>query len=293
MNMPTMKLPVVHGSVSLTPWDWNVDAAVLIPLALIIAGLALALRWEARHRDPALHAPLSHSIWWCVGAVVSMYVASQSPLEVAAMTYSLSAHMLLHSIFADISAPCLMFAVRKTAIADALGRMAWVRLAETLLCNMWSAVFLVSAIFIVWTLPGPYDLALYDSPMMFLQHVTYFVAGAVMWWPIMRPLDPDAWEQRSDGRILALIGYITFTCLPFTILGFIITMTPHVLYTYYVGRPLLWGISHLADQQWAGMIMLGWSNCAGFLVCTLLFFRLGADRAGENPHEAVPAEAVT
>ncbi len=276
-------------TVSLTFTDWSWENDIMIPLFAITAVLAVLLVRESRSRSahPRDDAPpMWRTVLWTVLGVLFLYLPSQSPLDYAGDRYSLTFHMFQHIFFSDLAAPCFLFALRGSDLARSLRRSRIVLALETALCNRWSAILLMGLAFFYWHFPGPFNFALENDGIHFLEHTSFFAAGILMWWPLVHPLNAKGDIPLTDGRILGNIAYVTLTCLPFTILGFIITMSPHVLYTFYLHQPLLFGMSHIVDQQVGGVVMLGFANLVGFGVVTYYFMQMSA-----TEHDA-PQEAL-
>ena len=74
---------------------------------------------------------------------------------------------------------------------------------------------------------------------------TYFVAGALMWWPVVH-------GRYSDGtKALYLFAAFLFAAP----LGLLLALLPRPIYGFYKEAPQLWGLSDLTDQQIAGVSM--------------------------------------
>ncbi len=57
-------------------------------------------------------------------------------------------------------------------------------------------------------------------------------------------------------RPLAKLGYLALGQLGTVPLVAALFWSPTLLYPYYASKLPLWGISHLSDQQWAGLVMM-------------------------------------
>jgi cytochrome c oxidase assembly factor CtaG len=77
-----------------------------------------------------------------------------------------------------------------------------------------------------------------------VEHATYFVAGMLMWWPVVH----GRW---SDG-VKALYLFAAFVAA--SPLGLLLALLPHPVYAFYEHAPHLW-VGHLTDQQIAGLTM--------------------------------------
>jgi putative membrane protein len=102
------------------------------------------------------------------------------------------------------------------------------------------------ATYFVWHVPAIYDAALRrPDSLLHVEHLTYFVAGLLMWWPVVH-------GRYSDG-IKALYLFAAFVLA--SPLGLLLALLPRPVYDFYEDAPQLWGLSDLADQQIAGVTM--------------------------------------
>jgi putative membrane protein len=91
-----------------------------------------------------------------------------------------------------------------------------------------------------------YDAALgRPGSLLHLEHVSYFLAGLLMWWPVIH-------GRYSDGA-KALYLFAAFVLA--SPLGLLLALLPHPVYDFYKDAPQLWGLSDLTDQQIAGVTM--------------------------------------
>jgi len=98
----------------------------------------------------------------------------------------------------------------------------------------------------VWHVPPIYDAALEQSGWLLdLEHVTYFLAGVLMWWPVVH-------GRYSDG-MKALYLFAAFVLA--APLGLLLALLPRPIYDFYKDAPQLWGLSDKTDQEIAGVTM--------------------------------------
>jgi cytochrome c oxidase assembly factor CtaG len=102
------------------------------------------------------------------------------------------------------------------------------------------------ATYFVWHVPPIYDAALEQSGWLLdLEHVTYFLAGVLMWWPVVH-------GRYSDG-VKALYLFAAFVLA--APLGLLLALLPRPIYDFYKDAPQLWGLSDKTDQEIAGVTM--------------------------------------
>ncbi len=124
----------------------------------------------------------------------------------------------------------------------------------------WSTLPVATALFAValwmWHVPGLYDLAIENTMVHLLEHVTLLGAGFLMWAAVMDP------RHGFLPRSMSIFG----TAFQTGLLGALLVLTPEVLYRSHLDQTLV-SISPLQDQQLAGLIM--WIPMGGVFLATL------------------------
>jgi cytochrome c oxidase assembly factor CtaG len=217
-----------------------------------------------------------------IAGCVSIFLALASPLDAAASRL-LSMHMLQHVVLTTIGPPLvllglppgIMSKVSWPSVLDSPIRLVLNPVVPALLfiVNMW-----------VWHVPTLYESALYHMHLHEVMHMAFLATGMLYWLPVIQPL-PQLPRMGEAARIL----YLFVTGFPMALLALLLMATSTVVYGYYDMPSRLWGISSLADQQVAGLIMGALGEAAGFVAITLLFFRF-LDQEGRQP--ATPADAA-
>jgi cytochrome c oxidase assembly factor CtaG len=105
-------------------------------------------------------------------------------------------------------------------------------------CALWS-----------WHHPLLYQAALRDPLVHDAQHLTFFVVAALFW-----RLALDPFSRRRLHPVPA-IGYLFVTSLHASVLGIFMALAPTSWYLDYTLRTPPFGLTPLADQQIAGLIM--------------------------------------
>jgi putative membrane protein len=229
---------------SVSPYDWALHADVLAAIALLVATYVLVeRRWGADARRKAAFDL----------AVILLLAVYVTPLHTIALHYLLAIHFLQNVVTAEWAPGLVAFAV-----APALGRPAARFVHPLLALPLWLATYFV------WHVPVIYDAAL-NRPhsLLHVEHLTYFVAGLLMWWPVVH-------GAFSDGAKAAYLFAAFVLASP---LGLLLALLPHPVYDFYKGAPQLWGLSDLTDQQIAGVTMAVEQAIVFFAVFAYYFTR--------------------
>ena len=225
---------------------------------VVVGGLVL-LAW-AFHRGARTGAPSrarSTAFWAGMAAIV---VAIISPLDALSSSLA-SAHMVQHVMLMLVAAPLLAYAapgsvvLRGTppAVRRATGQarrqlgLTHARL-RTLRhpVNVW--LLHVGTIWI-WHAAVLYDAAVRYTAIHALEHTMFLVTGVLFWRVVVGARTAAAGSQ---GGGIALV----FTmALQSVFLAVLMTFAAAPWYAVYDGTTSVWGLTQLADQQLAGVIM--------------------------------------
>ena len=197
-----------------------------------------------------------------VGAEVLLLAAFVTPLQTLALEYLLTAHLLQNVVLAEW-APALVVLALPAGLAAAAGRLPAVRR----LTHPLVALPLWLGIYFVWHIPPIYDTALRNpGTLLHLEHVSYFAAGLLLWWPVFH----DAPHRLAAGARAAYVFAAFVLASP---LGLLLALLPRPVYDVYVDAPELWGLSDLADQAIAGITMATEEAIVFFAVFVVYFTR--------------------
>jgi len=186
---------------------------------LLIAGLAVLALVVARGR-----ASDARAAW---AAIALMFVVFVSPL--CALSSALfSARVLHHVILVAAVAPLL-------ARAFPLPRVASLPLA------ILAAVHAV--VLWLWHAPGPYAWGLASVPAYWLMQLSLVGSAWLMWRAIFAA--PPGPALLALGATIGQMG----------LLGAVIVFAPRPLYAEHLASTAPWGLTPLADQQLAGLLM--------------------------------------
>jgi putative membrane protein len=156
--------------------------------------------------------------------------------------------MIQHLMLASIFPPLLLLGLPEFMVAPIFRVKGLSRLIHWLTYP--AVAFLVFNLDInLGHLPAWYDLTLRNDGVHILEHVTFMVAGVIVWWPVLSPIR----SQRLSLGMQEL--YLFANMFPLMGLGIFFSFWQHPLYTPYIQAPRLWGLSALNDQQAGGLIM--------------------------------------
>ena len=232
-----MPLPIAHvGGVS-APLE-------LLPM-LIAAGLYAkrASTLAAKGRP----VPLWHQVCFAAGLVV-MVAALSSPVDHIADELVI-AHMVEHLLLGDIATLLLVLGLTGPLLQPILSIRVFDRLR--ILAHPLVAFPLWALNFYFWHVPVFYDAAYAGAPLHALEHVSFVFFGCLMWMPVFGPLPTPQWFTAAWK-----VGYVIAVRFASAILGNVLMWSGTVLYPVYAAGEREWGITPLADQSTAGVIMM-------------------------------------
>ena len=232
------------------PHSWSLHWDVLLAIGVLAAGYFWSQRrWPA---DAGRRAAFDLAVI----LLLSVYV---TPLHTIALHYLLSIHLLQNVVTAEWAPALVVFALAPS-LAHELERLTAVRV----LTHPLVALPLWLGTYFVWHVPPIYDTALEQSGWLLnLEHLTYFSAGVLMWWPVVH-------VRYSDGvKALYLFGAFVLAAP----LGLLLALLPRPIYDFYKDAPQLWGLSDITDQQIAGVTMAVEQAIVFFAVFAYFFMR--------------------
>lgn len=187
----------------------------------VLAALALTAGAYALHRR---RGGSGHDLL-VAGGLAVLAVSFVSPL--CALSSALfSARVAHHALLVAVAAPLLAFG---------LPRGPRIPLGAATLIHV-AAVWL-------WHAPGPYAWALSYDAAYWLMQASLLGSGLAFWSAVRR------------AAPLASAGALVIAMMATGLLGALITFAAQPLYAPHLATTLAWGLTPLADQQLAGLIM--------------------------------------
>jgi cytochrome c oxidase assembly factor CtaG len=248
-------------------YHWTFSAPILIPIAAYAWFYIRRFR-EVRRTSGPRGAGARHLAAF-IGAIVVILIALVSPLDRLGEDYLFSAHMVQHLLLGDIAPLLILLSLSRVIMRPLTRRLQSVERALGPLAHPATALLLWLALIYFWHIPALYDAALENSALHALQHVSFFTAGLLVWWPLIQPVPM---RNRLSG--MWTFGYIGAAKLGLASLGLFLTWTSTVVYTYYQHVPRVWGLNALTDQNVGGAIMMVEQSILLVSVLAVVFGRM-------------------
>ena len=254
--------------------SWTLDPLQLAPVAL--GGLAYARRARTLSRRGTPVAPWRRRLFGVSLALV--VVALASPIHAFAEEELFTFHMVQHVLLGDLAALAFVAALTGPVLRPLLAIEAVARLR--VLVHPFVALPVWALNLYLWHVPGFYEAALANDAVHALQHVLFFACGALMWAPVVEVLPGPMWFGTG-----AKLGYIVAVRLLETVLGNVFLWSGVVFYDHYADGDSALGLSPLADQGWAGSVMMLEGSIVTLAALAWLFLRLAGE--GELRQELI------
>jgi len=272
-----------HGPVSPSElwgaWNWDplVWSALVVPAAVYVHLRSRAGRTSVRER-------------WRRGAflagIVTAAVALVSPLDALSASLA-SAHMAQHLLLTTVAAPLLVLGAPlrtfRAGLPRRLRRQArrWraalgVVPTSRLLAHPVAVSFPFVAVVWGWHARGPYDAALAEPLLHGLEHASFVGTALLSWAAIL------ATARRSIGSQGTGVLVLFVLALQSGLLGLLLTFSTEPWYAAYAETAQEWGMTPLADQQLAGVLMWvpgGISYLAAAIALVVIWLRTSEARA--------------
>ncbi|WP_332715545.1 cytochrome c oxidase assembly protein [Pelagibacterium mangrovi] len=197
--------------------QWNFDPFAAGLMAALFGAWLLAGR-----RDTTGRLAL-------IGAFGLIVIAFFSPI--CALTTALfSARVAHHVVLIGIVAPLLAIA------------LPW---RDGPLLPLAPLTILNALILWIWHAPSAYEWAIYGAGPYWLMQLSLLASSWLLWREVLSPL------ARSGGALVALAAFIGQMGL----LGALLVFSPFAVYAPHLSTTAPYGLSALADQQLAGLLM--------------------------------------
>jgi putative membrane protein len=220
-----------------------------------------------------------------LGGLLVLWIVIGSPLSTLDHRL-LTFHMLQHLLLMTIAAPLMLLGGSGVAFLRALPlavRRAVVRLfrstaairigrslTDPILCWL-----VGTGVVIVWHVPPAHELSMRSHLWHLVQHVTFFVAGLLFWWPVINPRPSSARSFPSSAPL-----YLFLATLPCDALSAFLSFCGRVVYPSHRFASGLSGFSPLQDQECAGGLMWFWVTIAYLLPAIVITVRMLSPLSG-------------
>ena len=253
-----MSLSLAHFAGAFAP----IEVAPITIAAVLYWHRAMVLSWDGR--------PVPAWRQACFGAGLLMIAVSLfSPIGHIAEELVI-AHMGEHLLIGDIASLLLVLGLTKSMLQPVLAIRALNRLQ--VLAHPAVALPLWALNFYLWHVPALYEAAYGTAPVHAFEHATFIFFGCLMWMPIFGPLPKPQWFNAGWK-----VGYVVAVRFSGAILGNVLMWSGSVLYPIYAPGERYWGISAIADQSTAGVIMMIEGTFLALGVLAWVFFEVARE----------------
>jgi putative membrane protein len=242
---------------------------------LVVAGVVALGVYVARVIAPKVPAPLrdggpavtrAQKAWFALGVGV-LWVAADWPLHDLAEQHLYALHMVQHLLLTLVLPPVLWLATprwlaRLVVPPESRAYAVLARLARPVPA---AVVFNALVVASHWT--GVVNTSVASAPVHYLVHLVLVAAALLMWIPVCGP-----WPALRLGPAGTCVYLFAQSIVP-TVPGAWLTMAGSPVYAAYDHLPRLWGISVVADQQYAGLIMKLGGGAWLWTLIIAVFFR--------------------
>ncbi|MFQ5847389.1 MAG: cytochrome c oxidase assembly protein [Candidatus Methylomirabilales bacterium] len=254
----------------LASWNWRADVMLVVaPLALVYG-----VGWGRLRRQKARIAVRWRLVLYTAG-LATICLALLSPIDTFG-SFLFTMHMVQHELLVMVVPLLLLLSDPFPAMLWGLPRSLRVGIGHLLtrgasfrqvVCAAtWMPISLSLFVTTLWAwhYPPMFEASLRNEFTHDAQHLSFFVTGILLWWPIVNP------APRVHGHVAygLRIVYVLLAVLQNTLLAALISLTERVLYPYYTTVPRLWGLTPLEDQMTGGLIM--WIPGGMMFVITVL-----------------------
>lgn len=246
-----------HAGLPLAPHDlWT--AWALDPL--VLAGLVLLPWLYLRGRLRSSRRVAARREWCLVGAVAALTLALVSPLDALAGALA-SAHMAQHVLLTLVAAPLLVLAgpwaavVRGTpqrirrGVARARVRLRLTRRTTGALRTPAAAGLLYVGNLWFWHGSGPYVAALQHDAVHAVEHAAFLGTGLLLWTVTIDTVR----RGRTSPGVALLLQFLV--AMQGVFLSALLVFAETAWYPPYAETAGAWGLTPVADQQVAGLVL--------------------------------------
>jgi putative membrane protein len=214
----------------------------LVALAWLY-GLGVRTLWTRAGRG---HVVSTRQVGVFGVAILILLLALESPLD-ALSADLFAAHMVQHLLLILVAGPLLVLGAPLAPLLWSFpepARRAIGRVLRRLSFSTRPGVAFVLHSLALWTWHAPalYEAALRSRGVHVVEHLSFLLTAILFWWAI---------RHARGASLLYLFGLAVES----TVLGALLTFADAPWYAAHAATTAQWGLSPLADQQIAGLIM--------------------------------------
>lgn len=196
---------------------FNLDPVLIAALAAL---LAIHI-WANRRAGRPIGAAVAG---WLIAAAA--FCSPLCALSVSLFAARIGQHMILILLAAPLIALALPFSAPSRAL--------------------WPATVAFFAALWFWHMPLPYDSTFLSTPVYWTMHISLFGSAIWLWHSLLR--------SRPD-RAAGVLAAGTVASAQMGLLGAVLTLSSHALFSAHYFTTEAWGFTPLADQQLGGALM--------------------------------------
>jgi putative membrane protein len=238
---------------------------------VLILGLAFLWWYAVNKIGPKATLPgepimTRSQFWWGLGALLTLWLASDWPIHDIGENYLYSVHMTQHVLFQFAVAPMVLLACPTWLARMLLGGGRGYRVTRAL-TRIVPATLLFNAVVILSHWPFVVNHAVESSVLHYGVHVLVVGTALLMWMPVCGPIPEFRFSLPVQGCHLLLQ-----TVLPTVPAGWL-TMAESTVYRTYDRTDKIWGMDTIYDQQIAGAIMKLGEAAVLWVLIGIIFIR--------------------
>ena len=273
-------------------WTTWYPSPLVLDGAVIALGLFASAFARLRRRGRSDLADWPRAALFLLAVAIGT-LALVSPLDEAGDTYLLSAHMLQHVLIGDVApalalvalrGPLLFFVVPSTVLRR-VARLSPLRSALAFLLRPRVSIGAWALVIGAWHIPAAYDYTLTHQTVHDVAHLSFIAVGLLAWSQIIDPARRNALDVSQ--RLACALAMAAFAVAVGSVLVFSTPLYP--AYAHQATR--LFGLSPIADQQLAGLLMIGEQLGALALCACFLLPELARARRATPPVSTVVVPA--
>ena len=247
--------------------QWTFDPAILLSIALWSGVYVWRFR-RARADAGGRGAGWRQGIAFAA-CILVLLVALVSPIDALGDQYLFSMHMTQHILLGDIAPLLLLLSLSRVIMRPATRRLHGLERRLGALASPPAFIVLWLGLVYLWHIPALYVGAIDHAPLHALEHVTFFTAGTLVWWPLIQPVPM---RRRLTG--IGPFAYIFSAKIGLAALGIYLTWSSNLLYDHYGTVPRIWGLTPIEDQNVGGAMMMVEQSIVLVIVLVILFARM-------------------
>lgn len=251
----------------LDPWRYQFHPEVWVLVAFLTGAYIYTVRVIGpRAVPPGTPVVSRFNIGCFVGAMLTLWIASDWPMHDIGEEYLYSAHMLQHMMLSFFLPPLVLMATPEWLLRVLVGEGRFYRVVAFLTRPVIAAV-LFNTVVIVSHIPGVVSASLDSGPLHYSVHFAVVMSSLIMWMPVVGPF-PEL-QISPIGKII----YLFIQSLVPTIPAAWLTFADNAVYKSYDQPVRVWGLSVVHDQQLAGAIMKTGGGIFLWAIIIFLFFK--------------------